>query len=114
MHNLEICREALEDELVFLVVDAELFRLPVDVPGAHGTVAPRLLVLHCVEVDEDQPIVGNAKQLLIARQRYTVTLLAKATPGGIFHSHIACTVYVLGEHGKIPTSCRSHLTIEHD
>lgn len=64
MNNLEVGREALEDELVFLVVNAELFRLPVDVPGAHGAVPPRLLVLHGVEVDEDETVVGNAEQIL--------------------------------------------------
>ena len=64
VEDLEVCREALEDELVLLVIDAELFGLPVYVPGSHRGVAPGLLVLHGVQVDENQTIVRNSQQLL--------------------------------------------------
>ena len=70
MDYFEVCREALEDQLVVLVVDAQLLGLPVDVPRPHGAVAPRLLVLHRVWIDENEAVVGNAQQLLHSREIY--------------------------------------------
>ena len=64
MHDLEVSRDAVKEKLFVLVVHAKLLRLPVDVPGAHGAVAPGPPLLHRVEVNEDKAVVGYTQELL--------------------------------------------------
>ncbi len=69
VRDFQVGRETLEKELLILVVYSELLGLPVDVPGLHGRVAPRLLLLATVQVHQDEPVVRNAEQFLLGKRR---------------------------------------------
>lgn len=62
--HLARCTETLKLQLLIVQLDAQLFHLPIDVPGAHPRVGPRSEGFATVHVDSDQAVGSDAKNFL--------------------------------------------------